>query len=315
MAQKDLCEKSLMAYNDVFADIVNGLLFKGRKVIREDDLVDIDSESRFKDGQRIHEQRRDVVKLWRNGKIKICIFGLENQTKVDLDMPLRIIGYDGVNYRSQLEESGRYPVVTLVLYFGIQRWKSRNLLSRLEIPCELRDYVNDYKINVFEIAWLEPKQLELFTSDFRIVADFFVQKRLNKKYIPSKDTIRHVDEILGAMAVLTGDRGYEMMQRKFEREESQGGTSMCEVLKEWHDNGYNEGIDFGRTQGIELGRTQGIELGTRRGIELGTKQGISIGKIETAKGLIKMGILSMEQIAEVTKLSMDELEKLSEMEQ
>lgn len=38
MAQKDIAEKTLEAYNDVFADIVNGLLFNGEQVIKEDEL-------------------------------------------------------------------------------------------------------------------------------------------------------------------------------------------------------------------------------------------------------------------------------------
>ena len=38
MGQKDIAEKALESYNDVFADIVNGFVFKGKKVVKEDDL-------------------------------------------------------------------------------------------------------------------------------------------------------------------------------------------------------------------------------------------------------------------------------------
>ena len=34
MGQKDTTEKLLMDYNDVFADIVNGLLCKGEQVVQ-----------------------------------------------------------------------------------------------------------------------------------------------------------------------------------------------------------------------------------------------------------------------------------------
>lgn len=37
--------------------------------------------------------------------------------------------------------------------------------------------MNDYRINLFEIAYLTQEQVALFQSDFRIVADYFVQKR------------------------------------------------------------------------------------------------------------------------------------------
>ena len=33
MGEKDTTEKILLAYSDVFADIVNGLLFKGEQIV------------------------------------------------------------------------------------------------------------------------------------------------------------------------------------------------------------------------------------------------------------------------------------------
>lgn len=38
MSEKDIAEKTLEAYNDVFADIVNGLLFDGKEVVKEEEL-------------------------------------------------------------------------------------------------------------------------------------------------------------------------------------------------------------------------------------------------------------------------------------
>ena len=35
MAEKDITEKTLEAYNDVFADIINVLLFNGRRYVKE----------------------------------------------------------------------------------------------------------------------------------------------------------------------------------------------------------------------------------------------------------------------------------------
>lgn len=38
MAQKDITEKHLQEYNDVFADIVNVLLFNGERIVEENSL-------------------------------------------------------------------------------------------------------------------------------------------------------------------------------------------------------------------------------------------------------------------------------------
>ncbi len=49
-----------------------------------------------------------------------------------------------------------YPVITMVLYFGMNRWNyERNLLGVLDVPQEFRPYVSDYEMkNLFEIAFL-----------------------------------------------------------------------------------------------------------------------------------------------------------------
>jgi predicted transposase/invertase (TIGR01784 family) len=58
--------------------------------------------------------------------------------------------------------------------------------------------------------------------------------------------------------------------------------------------------------GIEKGTKLGIEKGTKLGIEKGTKLGIE----KTARNLLKLGVLSNEQIAEVTGLAIEDVSKL-----
>lgn len=40
LAEKDITEKVLEAFNDVFADIVNVLLFDGKEILKAEELVD-----------------------------------------------------------------------------------------------------------------------------------------------------------------------------------------------------------------------------------------------------------------------------------
>ena len=53
-------------------------------------------------------------------------------------------------------------------------------------------------------------------------------------------------------------------------------------------------------------RQAGIEKGTKLGIEQGKKLGIE----KTARNLLKLGVLSNEQIAEVTGLDLEDIAKL-----
>ena len=102
MAEKDITEKMLEAYNDVFADIVNVLLFDGKREVGEDELADAVTRSAFKADGKIHEQERDVAKFWEKENVRISLYGLENQSRPDRDMPLRLASYDGAGYKAQM---------------------------------------------------------------------------------------------------------------------------------------------------------------------------------------------------------------------
>ena len=97
----------------------------------------------------------------------------------------------------------------------------------MKIPEGLEGYINDYEMKVFEIAWLTEAEISRFHSDFKVVANFFVQKRKNRDYIPDDPTeIRHVDEVLKLLQVMNGDERY---QRIFQ--EKKGVCSMCDVAE------------------------------------------------------------------------------------
>lgn len=48
----------------------------------------------------------------------------------------------------------------------------------------MKPFVTNLKINLFEIAFLTDEQVAMFKSDFRIVADYFVQIRKIKTIYP-----------------------------------------------------------------------------------------------------------------------------------
>ena len=243
MAEKDITEKNLEALNDVFADIVNVLLFKGEQVINEKDLEADTTKSMFKADGKIHEQERDVSKFWKNGEIRISILGIENQTAQDSDMPLRVISYDGASYKQQLldkKQKKRYPVATLVLYFGTEeKWsKAKHLYDCFEVPEKLKSFVNDYKINVFNIAFLSSKTIAMFKSDFKIIAEYFRAKRLNQKYKGSKEKLKHANETLKMFSALTGDDSFEKVYN--EGNFKKGGITMCDVVERIRNDGRTE---------------------------------------------------------------------------
>ena len=181
LGEKDMTNKILETKNKIFADIMNVFLFNGEQVVKEDELTPADIESHYKADGSIHSQERDILKFYANAVIGIkSVIGVENQSDVDQFMPIRIFSYDGAEYRHQYTDlkSGKikrgYPVVTLLLYFGTEDWNyGKNLHSCLDIPERLLPFVNDYKMNFFSMKDLTKEQINMFQTDFKVIAEFF----------------------------------------------------------------------------------------------------------------------------------------------
>ena len=283
MAEKDITEKMLADYNDVFADIVNVLLFDGEMIVEPDSLESVKDKSQLKIANEIHEEERDITKVLKSNNIRISLIGLEHQTTVDKDESFRVMAYDGASYKGQLlgNQKERYPVVTLVLYFGTTHWNQPlSLWDSLDIREEWKPYVNDYRVNLFEIAFLTPEQVRMFKSDFRIVADYFVQLRTNKNYKPSKEEFVHIDEILKLMTVLTKDNRFTVKQN-----EKQGGAkNMCEVFDIYENRGLQKGRMEGKREGKLEGKLEGkIEAYLDMGMSIeviAQKLGMSVEEVQ-----------------------------------
>ena len=255
MAEKDMAEKKLEDYPEVFTDIVNTLLFSDSSIrLDENKIVDGPTESIYKAEEQDKEQRRDTFKYYDIGNkgILFCVaaYGIENQSTIDNVMPVRIMNYDASAYKSQvfgLKSSSKqtnqkrkriYPVITIVLNFSEKEWKtSRSLYDMMALPSDLAKYVQDYKINVFDVAFLEDDVIEKFTSDFKAVARFFKDKRLR---LEANDTIeiKHPAEIADLFSVFTGDEGYrDAVPNVIKKKETGEVITVCTYTETIRDSG------------------------------------------------------------------------------
>ena len=287
------------SHEDVFADIVNVLLFHGERRVHPDSLQSTKTVSHYKaDDSRLHEQERDILKAWTDGRIQIALLGLEHQTEPEKQMAVRVIGYEGANYRSQYKSTQITPVITLVLYFGTEkRWQyPQNLKALMDIPDGLEPYVNDYHIHVFEIAWLTDEQINMFQSDFRVVARYFSEKRKNKDYVPHDKTIlRHIDAVLKLLAVMSGDHRYETILA--DPEQKGKVKTMDDALTKVINEGHARGLAEGRNEGLAEGRNEGLA------------EGLIKGQVKILVSLCRSGNISVEIAADQLKISTDEFRK------
>ncbi len=252
MADKDMSEKILFSFNDMFANVVN-LYFtlSGINItVKPEDLEDLRGRSFYKFGDDLHEQERDIVKLWKPGDFAICIIGLENQTDIDPDLPLRIFSYEGADYRGQLNDKKNAPhfVLTIVLYYGTKRhWTApKTLFERLNVPEEFRPFVNDFHINVIELAWLEDELSKMFGGNLYLLIDYLKQVRKGEDYVmPEGVEITHVDAMFKLFRALTGDYKFETLLNELPKGEDRMITtkipSFLDVIEK-------RGLDKGRTE-------------------------------------------------------------------
>lgn len=98
------------------------------------------------------------------------------------------------------------------------------------------------------------KVRKAFKSDFKIVADFFTEKRLGR-YNPKEhpEAIRHVEAVLNLLRVFTNDKTYVKIEKTVaERVKAGEVITMCTFAEEMT----NKGIEIGEAQGIKIGEAR-----------------------------------------------------------
>ena len=257
-------------FNDVFADFVNGIMFDGKDVVKEDELVDLSGWSHYKGDDSKHRfQDRDVVKLWKKENVVISLIGIENQDVPDEDMVFRVISYDGASYRTQLVEKERrkrkketeningkvdiFPVITFVIYYGEEEWKHETTLyKRLNLDSELKHYVSDYSINLIDLKKLGEDDINKFKKDFKLIADYMVK---GSKHKADRIDLNHPEEVSELILRLTGE------ELPFEVECEEGGKNMEKFFEPMFERaearGRAEGEARGRAEGEARGRAEG----------------------------------------------------------
>ena len=266
LGEKDILEKKLLMFNDVFADFVNGIMFDGKDVVKEDELVDLSGWSHYKGDDSKHRfQDRDVVKLWKKENVVISLIGIENQDVPDEDMVFRVISYDGASYRTQLVEKERrkrkknagidgelqdiFPVITFVIYYGEEEWRHETTLhKRLNLDSELKHYVSDYSINLIDLKKLSEDDINKFKKDFKLIADYMVK---GSKHKADRIDLNHPEEVSELILRLTGE------ELPFEVECEEGGKNMEKFFEPMFERAEARGEARGRAEGRAEGKTEG----------------------------------------------------------
>ena len=309
MGSKDLAEKNLLQYKDVFSDIVNVNLFGGRCYVSAEELSREPGEliTKAVSNDKLHHLQMDVpMKCKKNNRsFFLC---LENQSDKNNVMPVRDMGYQHAKYMEQIKEAkesnretGNYPnpitkelndsqklspVITLVLNYSQKEWgKPRCLNDMLKFPedmkCELEPWIPSYSVCVINLASQPETTISQYQSDFKYIVRYLScgndRKKLDEYFQTTEFQLDHPEAFLDWLSAVTNDRRYRKAKELIQKTERKGGKiNMCVLLDMYEERGEARGIE----KGIEKGIAQGIVQGEARGMAKGISQGISQGILQ-----------------------------------
>ena len=152
--------------NDIyFSAFCNAVLFNGKQLISASDLIHYENDSAviISDTKKVEDKkrRRDIIV---RGDIHgiYCLFGIEHQSTIDQEMVIRCSNYEMMEYLKQVKKGEKViPQVMIVFYTGDRKWNAPLKLSDyFEIPEELKEYVNDWKIKVVDVKEIDTSKIE-----------------------------------------------------------------------------------------------------------------------------------------------------------
>ena len=317
-AQKaDVILKDFWRQNERFADLFNAVIFRGKQVIKPEDLTERDTDMsgiiQFKDYRKTLERTRDVVKKMAYG-VEFAVLGIESQQKIHYAMPLRTMLYDSLGYLKEYQEITRirkaergkmtedeflskmrkedrlHPIISIVLYYSEKSWDGPTCLKDMivEMPEEVEQIFSDYKMNLVQIR--ESEQYTFHNEEVRAVFEISREifngnlDKINEKY-RNRDLTPELITVIGKIT----DSAELVRQGKIEEV-----ANMCTALEKWEK--------------------ENIERGTKRGIEIGTNQGIEKGIAKMVLTLLNKG-KTVEETADWLDLTEEYVRKVQEESQ
>ena len=239
-----------------------------------------------------------------DGKIVILI---EHQSTINQNMPFRFLEYIARIYEkitTKDEKFGRklvkLPVPEFyVFYNGKDDYPTESVMklsdafmqldSKLKNQLENTSYPLEISVKVVNINVDKENPILKRCEALKEYSEFIEQVRCNiENAVPEPFTTAIKEAI---------KKGFlsDYLNRK--------STEVQNMLLAEYD--YDTDIAVQRKEAFE----DGIAIGEKRGISIGLSQGVQQAKLETAKNLLSIG-LSQDQIASVTGLSIEEIEKL-----
>ena len=221
-------------------------MFDGKQVIRPERLVRYENDmSLIIDDTKSAEdkkRRRDiVVKTDVDGVC--CLFSIEHQSTIDKNMVIRCGNYEMLEYLKQLKNKKLkrlVPQVMIVFYTGDKKWNTPlELNDYFDIPEELKEYVNDWKIKVVDVKEIDTSKIKDEQTRYFIEA---IQEMYKGNYEGLHRRIKMNRDNFIYAAIITGS--LDLIRDLPEGDE----IDMCEGMERMAEGFRNEGRSEGKLE-------------------------------------------------------------------
>lgn len=310
MGRIDAITHEYLSDNRRFADIVNYYVYDGEQIINPDKLHEMDSaettllfnSNGFRSSDYI-QKYRDLLKaacIMSDEKATYLIIGLENQAEVQYTMPVKDMLYDAEQYAKQISviskkhrgsrrnekkvSSGEFlsgfykedkllPVITIVIFWSSDEWDGPKSLHDMISTTDARllRLIPDYKINLLFPFGIDDNDFVKFHTSLAEALKYI-------KYSKDEEALQNI---------LDSDNVYKQLDRE-----------TAELINDVTGSG----LEF--EAGEEL-------VNVCVATENMKKRAVRENAIETAKELLKIGKITIEEIANATRLPIEEIEELS----
>ena len=237
--------------NDIyFASFSNAILFDGKQVIRPERLVRYENDMSLiiDDTKSAEDKKRRNIVVKTDVDGVCCLFSIEHQSTIDKNMVIRCGNYEMLEYLKQLKNKKLkrlVPQVMIVFYTGDKKWNTPlELNDYFDIPEELKEYVNDWKIKVVDAKEIDTSKIKDEQTRYFIEA---IQEMYKGNYEGLHRRIKMNRDNFIYAAIITGS--LDLIRDLPEGDE----IDMCEGMERMAEGFRNEGRIIGRSEGLMEG--------------------------------------------------------------
>ncbi|WMJ82291.1 Rpn family recombination-promoting nuclease/putative transposase [Clostridium sp. MB40-C1] len=317
--QHDVGYKHIFSHKGTFLELIRSFINKDWvNLIEEDDLVLADKSYILSD---FEEEESDIVyKINIEGQEVIFYVLLEFQSRVDFQMPIRLLFYMTEIWRDVLKNTLKKDrrkkefklpsVVPIVIYNGKNRWTANTNFKEMLQGYELfGDNVLDFNYILFDVNRYDKEDLLEIANMVSLV--FLLEQNISKEELVKR--LRSSAFVLKRIKPEQFDVFKKWLKGIVKpRLDKNSQEQVDEILDKSNQGEVDDMVsNLGKTldkikeDAIKEGRKEGIQEGIQQGIQQGKLE----GRLETARNLLRMG-MDLLTVVKATGLSHEEIEKI-----